>query len=62
MDGNEYVNHLIESVGALAELTKIHYDAFLAVGFTEAQSLALAVEILKEAMRNNSSTQEKDYD
>lgn len=62
MNENEKVANLINSVGVLAELTKMHYDAFLAVGFNEVQSLTLAVEILKEAMRTNSLNREEDYD
>lgn len=49
---NENINNIINSFGAIAELTKIEYDAFINAGFDSYQALYLCCEILKSSLKD----------
>lgn len=51
MTPDEKIKKLVESIGAVSEVTRLWYDAFLAQGFSESQALYLAVEILKDQLK-----------
>lgn len=51
MTPDEKIKKLVESIGAVSEVTRLWYDAFLSRGFTESQALYLAIEILKDQLK-----------
>lgn len=51
MTPDDKINKLIESIGAISEVTRLWYDAFLSRGFSESQALYLAIEILKDQLK-----------
>ena len=51
MTPDDKINKLIESIGAISEITRLWYDAFLSRGFSESQALYLAIEILKVQLK-----------
>lgn len=51
MTPDDKINKLIESIGAVSEVTRLWYDAFLSRGFSESQALYLSVEILKDQLK-----------
>lgn len=57
---NEDLRNLMNAVGALSELAKMHYDSLMAVGFNDQQALYLVGKILGAAMRMNGG--KDDYD
>jgi len=48
---NEQVKKLITGLGAVAEYSKVAYDAFLKAGFNRDQAIYLTGEMMKETLR-----------
>ena len=47
---NEQLKALLTGLGAMAELSKAAYDAFVKAGFKEDQALFLAAELMKTSL------------
>ena len=58
MTPEEKIGKLIESIGAVSEVTRLWYDAFLSRGFSESQALYLSVEILKDQLKQTNEKPE----
>lgn len=58
MTPEDKINRLVESIGAVSEVTRLWYDAFLSRGFTESQALYLAIEILKDQLKQTNEIPE----
>ena len=57
---DDKINALINSAGAIAELTKIHYDAYLKAGFDETQALCLASRLMEIAFLKTMNNAEQE--
>ena len=58
MTPDDKIKNLIESIGAISEVTKLWYDSFLSRGFSESQALYLAIEILKDQLKQTNEIPE----
>jgi len=47
---NEQLKALLTGLGAMAELSKAAYDAFVKAGFKEEQALFLSAELMKTSL------------
>lgn len=57
------IQALINGAGAIAELMRIHYDAFIKVGFNETQSLILASRLMEiSVLKNMGACDEEEED
>lgn len=52
---SEELKAFMESIGATAEMSKIQYDAFIKVGFTESQAMYLVGKMISALIANASN-------
>lgn len=57
---NEQLRGLLTGLGAMAELTKASFDAFLRAGFNREQAIYLAGELMKESLRMSGDKHRED--
>ena len=56
----EDLSNLIQSVGALAEMTAIFYNALLDAGLSEDVAVTLTAKMLGQVIRPNGNTKKED--
>lgn len=56
----EDLSNFIQSVGAMAEMTAIFYNALLDAGLSEDVAVTLTAKMIGEVLRSNGSTKKED--
>ena len=56
----EDLNNFIQSVGAMAEMTAIFYNALLDAGLSEDVAVTLTAKMISAVLRSNGSTKKED--
>ena len=56
----EDLSNFIQSVGVMAEMTAIFYNALLDAGLSEDVAVTLTAKTISEAIRSNGSTKKED--
>ena len=54
------LNKLIQSIGVIAEITAIFYNALLEAGLSEDVAVTLTAKMIGEVIRPNGSTKKED--
>ena len=54
------LNNFVQSVGAMAEMTAIFYNALLDAGLSEDVAVTLTAKMISEGIKSNGSTKKED--
>ena len=54
------LNNFVQSVGAMAEMTAIFYNALLNAGLSEDVAVTLTAKMISAVIRSNGSTKKED--
>ena len=54
------LNSLLQSIGVMAEMTAIFYNALLETGLSEDVAVTLTTKMIGEVLRSNGSTKKED--